>query len=164
MLLRLFYLLGRQKGNSWKNSQNANRDKMKSTNQWKYMQANKIMLSTILSKFFFFFFLSPQILSQWFQSVVPQTSSTRSQDLVRNDPILKILWEMQIPRLTSDLLNQKLRLGPSRLNPIKLHRYFLSMLKCEKYSISYCQLSEETGNVAFSDCAKHTEDSDRLSD
>lgn len=91
MLLRLFYLLGRQKGNSWKNSQNANRDKMKSTNQWKYMQANKIMLSTILSKFFFFFFLSPQILSQWFQSVVPQTSSTRSQDLVRNDPILKIL-------------------------------------------------------------------------
>lgn len=24
---------------------------MKSTNQWKYMQANKIMLSTILSKF-----------------------------------------------------------------------------------------------------------------
>ena len=59
MLLRLFYLLGRQKGNSWKNSQNANRDKMKSTNQWKYMQANKIMLSTILSKFWFFFFFVP---------------------------------------------------------------------------------------------------------
>lgn len=62
---------------------------MKSTNQWKYMQANKIMLSTILSKFVCLFFR--QILSQWFQSVVPQTSSTRSQDLVRNDPILKIL-------------------------------------------------------------------------
>ena len=59
MLLRLFYLLGRQKGNSWKNSQNANRDKMKSTNQWKYMQANKIMLSTILSKFWVFFFFCP---------------------------------------------------------------------------------------------------------
>ena len=36
-------------------------------------------------------FFPPQILSQWFQSVVPQPSSTRSQDLVRNDPILKIL-------------------------------------------------------------------------
>ena len=65
---------------------------------------------------------------------------------------------------TPDLHNQKLRLGPSRLNLIKLHRCFLSMLKCEKYTISYCQLSEETGNVAFSDCAKHTEDSERLSD
>ena len=65
---------------------------------------------------------------------------------------------------TPDLLNQKLRLGPSRLHLIKLHRCFLSMLKCEKYTISYCQLSEETGNVAFSDCAKHTEDSERLSD
>ena len=48
MLLRLFYLLGRQKGNSWKNSQNANRDKMKSTNQWKYMQANHTNHSSVI--------------------------------------------------------------------------------------------------------------------
>lgn len=95
MLLGLFYLLlllsslqsvstlSEVFSNSWKNSPKCkHRDKMKSTNQWKYMQANKIMLSTILSKFVCF---PTNLISVVSRSVVPQTSSTRSQDLVRND-------------------------------------------------------------------------------
>lgn len=54
---------------------------------------------------------------------------------------------MQIPRLTSDLLNQKLRVGPSGLNLIKLLRHFLSVLKCEKCTVSYRQLSDETDKI-----------------
>lgn len=70
----------------------------------------KIVLSTILSKFF------SQTLSQWFQSVVPQPAAS---------VLPETLWERQIPRLHLRPSESETEGGPQQSEPYQSPQMFL---------------------------------------